>query len=160
MFWGSFAGREKGHSVFWEKDWQKMTAVSYSEKILPHVVQWLGRSMEYTGNRIGFMQDNTPCQKAALAFSLLRARGVEPIVWPAFPPDFNPIEAVWSLMEIFIQTNYPEFERGPQRSGEEIREILEEAWNVITPDQLCGLLVSMPARCQVIIDADGGPTRY
>ncbi|KAI0996294.1 hypothetical protein K3495_g11886 [Podosphaera aphanis] len=47
MFWGSFAGRKKGPSVFWEKDRQKMTAVSYSEKILPYVVQWFGRSMEH-----------------------------------------------------------------------------------------------------------------
>ena len=137
-----------------------MTAVSYSEKILPHVVQWLGRSMEHTGNRIGFMQDNAPSHKAALTTRFLRAHGVEPIVWPAFSPDLNPIEAVWSLMKIFIQTNYPEFERGPQRSRNQVREIVEEAWDAITPDQLYGLLVSMPARCQAVIDADGGPTRY
>ncbi|KAI0996226.1 hypothetical protein K3495_g11953 [Podosphaera aphanis] len=55
MFWGSFAGHEKGQSVFWEKNWQKITAMSHSEQILPHVVQWLGRSMENTGYRIGFM---------------------------------------------------------------------------------------------------------
>ena len=63
-------------------------------------------------------------------------------------------------MKIFIQTNYPEFERGPQRSRNQVREIAEEAWDAITPDQLYGLLVSMPARCQAVIDADGGPTRY
>ncbi|KAI1007939.1 hypothetical protein K3495_g279 [Podosphaera aphanis] len=127
MFRGSFAGREKGPSAFWKKDWQKMTAVSYSEKILPRVVQWLGRSMGHTGNRIGFMQDNVPCHKAALTTRFLRAHGVEPILWPAFSPDLNPIEAVWSLTKIFIQTNYPEFERGPPPSRDEVREIVEEA---------------------------------
>ncbi|KAI1000766.1 hypothetical protein K3495_g7433 [Podosphaera aphanis] len=116
--------------------------------------------MEHTGNRIGLMQDNTPCHKAALTTRFLWAHGVEPIEWPAFSPDLNPIEAVWSLMKIVIQTNYPEFVRGPQRSRDEVREIVEEALDAITPDQLYELLVSMPARCQAVIDACGGPTRY
>lgn len=75
-------------------------------------------------------------------------------------PDLNPIEAVWSLMKIFIQTNNPEFERGPGRSRNEVCEKVEEAWDAITPDQLYGLLVSMPTRCQTVTDADGGPTKY
>ncbi|KAI0997300.1 hypothetical protein K3495_g10886 [Podosphaera aphanis] len=116
--------------------------------------------MEHIGNRIGFMQGSAPCHKAALTTRFLRAHRLEPIVWPAFSPDLNPIEAVWSLMKIFIQTNYPEFERGPQQSRDEVREIVEEAWDAITPDQLYRLIVSMPARCQAVIVADGGPTRY
>ncbi|KAI0997888.1 hypothetical protein K3495_g10301 [Podosphaera aphanis] len=95
-------------------------------------------SMEHIGNRIGFMQDNALCHKAALTTRFLRAHGDEPIAWPAFSPDLNPIEAVWSLMKIFIQTNYPEFERSPQRSRDEVREIVEEAWDAITPISFMG----------------------
>ena len=137
-----------------------MTAESYCEKILPHVVEWSQRRLELTGVQISFMQDNAPCHKAGFTTSYLRDNGVEPIVWPAFSPDLNPIEAVWSLMKIYIQSHYPEFKRGRQRSRNEVREIVQEAWDAITSDQLDGLIASMPARCQAVIDADGGPTRY
>lgn len=116
--------------------------------------------MEHTGDRIGFMQDNAQCHEAALTTGFLRARGVESIIWPAFSPDLNPIKAVWSLMKTSTQTNYPEFDRGSQGSRNEVCEIVQEAWDVIILDRLYGLIVSMLARCQVVIDADKRPVRY
>lgn len=160
MFWGSFAGLEKGPCVFWEKEWGNITAERYSEYILPHVVQWMGAKEANTGNRLTFMHDNAPSHKAALTLDYLRSRGVESMFWPPYSPDLNPIESVWSMMKDFIQNNYPEFERGRQRTKSEVRQIIQQAWDSISSDQLLVLITSMPARCLAVINADGGQTKY
>lgn len=71
---------------FLGKDLKKMTAESYSEEFYPHVVQCLGWSIGYTGNRMGSMQDNAPYYKTVTTTSFLRAHGVEITIWPAFSP--------------------------------------------------------------------------
>lgn len=52
--------------------------------------------------------------------------------WPAFSPDLDPIEAIRSLMTIYIQTQNLEFERSIQWLIEEVRAVIIEAWNSIT----------------------------
>ena len=42
----------------------------------------------------------------------------------------------------------------------ELRQVIYDAWNDITPDYLGSLIESMPRRCQAVIDANGGPTKY
>ena len=41
-----------------------------------------------------------------------------------------------------------------------LKEIVQEAWDAITEDDLFCLLNSMKARCQAVINAQGGHTRY
>ena len=160
MFWGCFSGVEKGPCVFWEKAWGKINSQSYCEFVLPHVSNWMVTQNHLTGRRLMFMHDNAPSHSAIGSVNFLRAYGIEPIHWPAFSPDLNPIEAVWSHMKNFIQVKYPEFERGSLRPSEGVRQIIQEAWDAITPQQLLTLIESMPRRCQAVIDADGGPTPY
>ena len=55
---------------------------------------------------------------------------------------------------------YPDLCEGRQRSTREIREIDEEAREPAFSKDPMNLLLTMPARCQAILDADGGPTQY
>ncbi|OAA58358.1 transposase [Akanthomyces lecanii RCEF 1005] len=41
MFWGSFAGHEKGPGIFWEKDWGSINAQSYADHTVPIIDGWL-----------------------------------------------------------------------------------------------------------------------
>ncbi len=41
-----------------------------------------------------------------------------------------------------------------------IRKAVREAWDAVTPEQLNELINEMQARCQAVIDAEGGPTEY
>jgi hypothetical protein len=50
MFWGSFAGSEKGPCFFWEKEWGGIDALKYQRFIIPHVQAF----MEEEGHR-GFV---------------------------------------------------------------------------------------------------------
>ena len=160
MFWGCFSGSTKGPCVFWEKEWGNITAESYREHILPHVVEQMRTFVEQAGRCLYFMQDNAPSHKAASNIEYLQNNGIQPIFWPAFSPDLNPIEAVWSMMKSFIQLRYPEFERSGQRPIGEVRSIIQDAWDSITSEQLYCLILSMPRRLQAAIDSNGGPIGY
>ena len=63
MFWGCFSGSTKGPCVFWEKEWGNITAESYREHILPHVVERMRTGMEQAGRFLYFMQDIAPSHK-------------------------------------------------------------------------------------------------
>ena len=41
MFWDSFAGKVKGPSIFWEKEWGIITSDSYSAHIVPIIHGWI-----------------------------------------------------------------------------------------------------------------------
>ena len=107
-----------------------------------------------------FMQDNASPHKAAFTRESLRVKNIEPINWPPYSPDLNPIEAVWSEMKDYIENQYPELEDGRERSSAELRIFILEAWDSISHKSLQHLIGSMPARCQAVIVAGGGATRY
>lgn len=87
----------------------------------------------------------------------LHERHIFPIFWPPFPPDLNPIEAVWNWMKDWIQEKYPEDQ---QLSYDQLRAIVRAAWDAIPGDFLNDLINSMQARCQAVIEAGGGHTPY
>lgn len=41
MFWGCFAGYEKGPGLFWEKDWGSINSQSYADHTVPLIHGWL-----------------------------------------------------------------------------------------------------------------------
>ncbi|KAI0994507.1 hypothetical protein K3495_g13675 [Podosphaera aphanis] len=155
MFWASFAGSEKGPPQFWEKDWGNITSSSYSERIVP-----LFDGMTRFRPGLSVMQDNAPPHVAARTMEELEERSITPIDWPPYLPDLNPIEHVWKIMKDKIEYKYPDLNWGKRLSSDQIRAIVKEAWDSVSTQELTDLIESMHDRCQVVIDADGGPTKY
>uniref|UniRef100_A0A093VG25 Transposable element Tc1 transposase n=1 Tax=Talaromyces marneffei PM1 TaxID=1077442 RepID=A0A093VG25_TALMA len=87
----------------------------------------------------------------------LQERNIYPIYWPAFSPDLNPIEAVWNWMKDWIQEQYPNDE---QLSYDRLREVVRASWDALPEQFLKDLIDSMQARCQAVILAEGGHTKY
>jgi transposase len=87
----------------------------------------------------------------------LKARGVTIMSWPAFSPDLNPIETIWCWMKSFFQEKYGYLE---SISSDRLRDIIREAWDQITVEQLRYLIHSMPERCRAVIAANGMYTKY
>ena len=105
------------------------------------------------GNGI-FQQDNAPVHTAKVAKNALKDAEVKTLPWPAYSPDLNPIENLWSVMERNLRN------RNPPGSITELRRMLQEEWNSLSQDMLRDLVESMPRRVRVVIDAKGGATCY
>lgn len=63
-------------------------------------------------------------------------------------------------MKNWIQKNYPDQEDKSQYSYDDIRRQVKEAWDAITPEYLQSLVNSMRERCEAVIQAEGGYTRF
>ena len=64
-------------------------------------------------------------------------------------------------MKNYIQAKYPDLGGGRQRSQDQLREILKEAWDqAVNEHDLEVLIDSMPRRMRAVFDANGGPIGY
>ena len=64
-------------------------------------------------------------------------------------------------MRRYIQRQYYQVWYDPSKVHiDTLREIISEAWEAIPDSYIEGLFESWYDRCQAVIDANGGPTRY
>jgi transposase len=103
------------------------------------------------------MQDGAPGHASKDTLRELQEHGIYPIPWPAFSPDLNPIKMVWNWMKDWIQERYLD---DYKLSYDALREVVRAAWDAVPERFLKGLIESMQARCQAVIDAEGGHTKY
>ncbi|EKV10534.1 hypothetical protein PDIG_55890 [Penicillium digitatum PHI26] len=102
------------------------------------------------------MQDNAPGHSAKETIEYFEELGVCIMAWPVFSPDLNPIGSVWNWMKYWIEEKYGDQYMTPTI----LRGVVRDAWDAVPEDFLNGLIESMPARCQAVIDAQGGATKY
>ena len=152
MFWACFSGSKKGPCLFWEKDWGTINKESYCERIVSLVHGWMRMSPGLL-----FMQDNASGHAAQYTLDELLERDIHVINWPPYSPDLNPIEKVWDWMKDWIQDHYSHADK---LSYDALRKAVREAWDAVTPELLNQLIEEMSARCQAVIDAEGGPIKY
>jgi len=151
MFWGSFNGETKGPCLFWEKEWGSINQESYCQRVVPIIHGWI-RMNPY----LQLMQDKAPGHAAGETQADLESRGITPIIWPAYSPDLNPIETVWDWMKDYIHLHYGD-EELPYST---LRQAVREAWDSITAEQLKSLIETMHERCEDVIKAEGGHTKW
>ena len=63
-------------------------------------------------------------------------------------------------MKYFIYFKHPDIGDGKQRPYDGLHVIVKEAWESVTSEDLMNLIRTMPERCQAVLDAEGGPTRF
>ena len=153
MFWACFAGNEKGPFLFWEKEWGTITAESYNERIIPLIHGWIRL---YPG--LLFMQDNAPAHSAKVTIQEMQERDISVISWPAYSPDLNPIETIWNEMKDWLAREYPNSTYNT--SYDQLRERVTQAWHSVGRQLLTDLIATMPRRCQDVINAQGGHTKW
>jgi hypothetical protein len=63
-------------------------------------------------------------------------------------------------MKDYIEIHYPDLENGRERTYLQLRLIVREAWDSITPEYLASIVISMRERCEAVLAAQGGYTKY
>uniref|UniRef100_A0A3B3RC03 Tc1-like transposase DDE domain-containing protein n=1 Tax=Paramormyrops kingsleyae TaxID=1676925 RepID=A0A3B3RC03_9TELE len=129
-----------------------VTARSHLRDIIEPII--IPQFRQHTSNFL-FMDDNAPPHRGRIVTARLQEVGVPHMVWPSMSPDLNRIEHVWEQLKQRLDDRTP-----PPSDLAELRVALVEEWNALPQDNIMRLVRSMRRRCQAVIAANGGNTRY
>lgn len=150
MVWGgiSLQGRTDLHVI----QRGTLNGMRYRDDILHPLVRPYAGAV---GSDFLLMDDNAPPHRARIVTEYLEQECIERMEWPARSPDLNPIEHVWDMLQVALSNQ----ETAPQ-TLQELGNSLVQQWQRIPQDRLSHLIRSIPRRCQAVLDARGGHTRY
>ena len=101
-------------------------------------------------------QDNALCHAARTAQQILHANKVRFLPWPACSPDLNPIEHIWDLLKR-RQRELPQVHTLAQLQR---TCIIGRVWKNIAQVTIQNCIGPKRRRCQAVISAKGGHTKY
>lgn len=129
-----------------------MNSERYITDILePHVVPFA----PFIGPNFIFMQDNARPHTAHIVREYIETVGITVMDWAARSPDLNPIEHVWDIMGRQYRA-LP----NPPNNLIQLEVALRQIWENIPQEVITRLILSMPQRCQAVVAARGGNTKY
>ena len=129
-----------------------VTGVRYRDEVLHPIVRpWAGA----IGPDFILMDDNARPHRARVVDQYLEFESIERTEWPSRSPDCNPIERAWDMLgrAVKARINQP-------RTLRELAVAIQEEWARIPQQKIRNLICSMHRRCQAVIQAGGGHTRY
>jgi len=143
MVWGCFAAHGVGrlyriHGIMDGEMYRKILDVE----------MWKSSRTLFARRPWIFQQDNDPKHTARATKEWFQDHNIPLLSWPAQSPDLNPIENLWSILDLRMKNRKP-------GNLDQLFETLQEAWNNLPVDLLNKLVESMPRRCQAVIDAKG-----
>ncbi|GFU39460.1 putative RNA-directed DNA polymerase from transposon BS [Trichonephila clavipes] len=119
----------------------------YRDVILEQHVRLFRAAM---GAELLFIDDNARPHRVNIVDECLQSEDITRMDWPAYSPDFNPIEHVWDMLGRRIAPFQP-----PPICLPELRRALLDEWCNIPQNQIHNLILSMPRRS--IIGIGGEP---
>lgn len=101
-----------------------------------------------------FQQDNDPKHKAKIVQQWLNENINEwTNDWPPNSPDLNPIENIWSKVKASVHEYMP-------HNRTSLEHAIKQAINKLDPTMINNTILTVDQRCQAVIDAHGGHTKY
>jgi len=116
------------------------------------------RIAEYLKSHPGlyFQQDNAPGHAANFTKEALESFSIQPIWWPPNSPDLAPIKGIWDEQKDLVQDLDLQVHCNYQR----LQGIVGIAWDQISDEIIHQYIRTMHERCQAVIDAQGGITKF
>lgn len=78
---------------------------------------------------------------------------LQKMTWPPQSPDLNIIEQMWDLLDLKLA-------KDQRNTPDQMWRRVQEAWAKIRPNEIQKYTDTMPKRCQAVIAAKGGHTKY
>jgi hypothetical protein len=171
MVWACFTGERLGPLIVCEEG--GIGAVEYEEILYDGLFSLIDDLLEppedpntirvADENTFLFMQDNAPCHKATEVLEFLEESNIPVMEWPPQSPDLNPIENLWVSFKAAFHKRFIEMFNHPSKSLEaryRYGEVLQDVWYNQGMELVEAVVKSMPQRCQAVIEAQGGWTKY
>ena len=126
-----------------------LDALRYSNEMLtpvciPHL---------QNNGRMRSMHDEALSHTARVTRSLLQANRINALSWPSLSPDLNPIENIWDVIGQRVRSRVP-------LNIRDLERFVFEVWNGVAQLTLRICIASMRCRCQAVVNANGGHTRF
>jgi transposase len=100
-----------------------------------------------------FQQDNWTVHTAGTSQAWFHNHGIDLIDWPAWSPDLNPIESLWSDLKHRVYAHHPQ-------TMEELEEWIGKEWAATDLTFISHICRSMPRRLQLLLDNNGHKISY
>ena len=149
MVWGGISWRHKMELQVVDGE---LSARRYIEEVLEPVVVPFLRGHNDVAT---LQQDNARPHSARVTSQFLQQNNVNVLRWPAFSPDLSPIEHLWDQLGRRVYNG-----RRQVRNRQELIDALRKEWDVIPQFRIQRLIRSMRWRCQSVMNARGGHSRY
>jgi hypothetical protein len=129
-----------------------LNAVKYREDILdPIILPFLQqRNFEHV-----FQHDNERCHVARVCQDFLNQNHIRVLPWAALSQDLSPIEHLWDELGRRVRHR-----QNPLETLQGLRDGLVQEWNNIPQVFIQRLISYMCQRCEAVVAARGGHTRY
>lgn len=134
----------------------RLTGLKYRNEILQGPLQRYCQTFFHEENYI-FQQDNCPCHTSAVAREYLEEQNINCIDWPSVSPDLSPIENLWGLVKIQL-AKIPNI-NNTARLRIELANVWDQ-YNNAKLNVLQRIISSMPRRCEMLIQNNGGCLKY
>lgn len=129
---------------------------SYVNTLAQKFYPWYHDVIAKTGRPLLLQEDGATCHTGQYTRwwkETHQIRGFE--YWPAQSPDLNPIGNIWHSLGVLIDKR-----RSSISNIKNLKIALIEEWARMDTEFAKHLVASMGRRCQAVIDAKGGPTKY
>lgn len=93
-------------------------------------------------------QDGATAHTSRRTMKFLRKRCKVLKNWPPNSPDLNPIEHLWSILDVLLRAS-------PPNTIEQLKATVVSEWNKLSFELLHNLVASMEGRLQKVIDLAG-----
>ena len=140
--------------MVFEKEWGNISGDVYRKHVVSAIYAYKEEVKQYAGRgNVILIEDGAPSYIAKATKALHDRSDLWRMKWPANSPDLNLIENVWRLLKYWVGKRFP-------KTDEEVWWYIKEEWERLQVDDFKKYIDQMHERCEAVILANGGHTKW